>query len=346
MHLIFLSSKIGEYKMATQKPLMRAAIYRRYGGPEVVRIEMVERPVPRPNQVLIKVHAATVTSADWRLRSMTIPKGFGWMARLIFGFTKPRRGVLGTELAGTIAEVGSSVQKFKVGDDVIAYPGASLGAHGEFIAMDEDAAITLKSPLLSFEVAAALGFGGITSLFFLRDGAKLQKGEKVLVIGGSGNVGSAAVQLASHLGGDVTAVCSGDNAELVKQLGAQRVIDYKLADWRKQPKESFDLIFDRVGGTRWKEASTLLKPGGRLLLAVMDAGDLGDLVFAQKKGRRIVFGDAKGSASDLAYLNDLAAHGFWKPLIDKVLNFEQIVEAHRLVDSRRKKGSVVVKWIS
>ncbi len=330
--------------MTAQKPTMRAAFYRSYGGPEVVKIETVDRPVPRSHQVLIKVHSSTVTSGDGRLRSMRVPRGFGWLARLVFGFTKPRKGILGTEASGTVAEVGSAVGKFKVGDEVIAYPGASLGAHGEYFVMSEDAAIALKFPLLAFEVAASLGFGGITSLFFLRDGAKLKPGESVLVIGGSGNVGSAAIQLASLWGANVTAVCSGVNVEMVRSLGAHRVIDYKSADWQKEPKESFDVIFDTVGGVRWKVASPLLKPGGRLLLAVMDAGDLGDLLFARKKGRRIVFGDAKGSAPDLAYLNDLAAQGKWKPLIDRVIPMDQIVDAHKIVDSGRKKGSVVVNW--
>jgi NADPH:quinone reductase-like Zn-dependent oxidoreductase len=250
---------------------------------------------------------------------------------------------LGTELSGVVADIGATVTRFKLGDEVIAYPGGSLGAHAEYFVMNENGVMAHKSPKISFEDAASLSFGGLTALFFLRDGAKIQPGEEVLVIGASGNVGSAAVQIAKHLGARVTAVCSGQNAELARSIGADEVIDYTNVDWRTRPHASFDVIFDTIGGARWQHVLPLLRPGGRLCLAVIDSKDIGSLIFARKKGLRLLTGDSKGSIKDLEYLNQLAERGEFRPVIQSVFSLNQIVEAHRVVDSGRKKGSVVVK---
>lgn len=329
--------------MDTSPRSMRAAVFDRYGGPEVVRIEQIARPAPGPGEILIKTRATTVTSADWRLRSMNIPKGFGFIARLVFGYFKPRRSVLGTELSGVIAEIGSQVSKWKVGDEVFCYTGAQLGAHAEFRCLSQDALVAKKPENLSFEQAAALCFGGVTALFFLRDHARIQRGEKLLVIGASGNVGSAAVQIGKHFGAFVTGICSSANVDLVKSLGADQVVDYKTQDWTKLPTASFDVILDTVGGLRFEDVKALLCPGGRLLLAVADFGNLADLLLRNRNGYKICAGDAKGTVEDLQDLRQMAINQSYKPLIQQVFAFEDIVDAHRVVDGGRKRGSIVIK---
>jgi NADPH:quinone reductase-like Zn-dependent oxidoreductase len=224
---------------------VRAAVYERYGPPEVVELREVEKPTPKDDEVLIKIHATTVTAGDWRARSLEMPPGFGFMGRLFFGISKPRQPILGTELAGEIESVGRDVGKFKTGDQIFAFPGASMGCHAEYRCMPENGAIVLKPANLSYEEAAALSFGGNTALDFLRR-AKLSSGEKVLVNGASGGVGTAVVQLAKHFGARVTGVCSTKNIELVGSLGAARVIDYTKQDFTESG-ETYDVIVDTVG---------------------------------------------------------------------------------------------------
>src|SRR5688572_12801194 len=209
---------------------MKAAVYERYGPPDVVELKEVEKPTPKDSEVLIRIRATTVTSADWRARSLHMPAGFGLMGRLFFGVSKPRQPILGTELAGDIESVGKDVGKFKVGDKVFAFSGASMGCHAEYKCMPEDGAVALKPPNLTYDEAAAISFGGTTALAFFRRG-KLQSGERVLVNGASGGVGTAAVQLATHSGAYVTGVCSTSNVELVRSLGATHVIDYTKEDF-------------------------------------------------------------------------------------------------------------------
>ncbi len=224
---------------------MKAAVYERYGPPDVVELKEVEKPTPKDNEVLIKIHATTVTSGDWRARSLVMPAGFGLMGRLVFGVTKPRQPILGTELAGEIEAVGKDVSRFKVGDQVFAFSGAGMGCHAEYKCMPEDGAVALKPPNLTYDEAAAISFGGTTALDFFRRG-RLQGGERVLVNGASGGVGTAAVQLARHFGADVTGVCSTANLELVRSLGATQVIDYTREDFTRNG-ETYDVIVDTVG---------------------------------------------------------------------------------------------------
>jgi len=320
---------------------MRAAVYRRYGPPEVVEVIDVPRPVPKDDEVLVRVHATTVTSGDWRVRSLELPRGFGWLGRLVFGLASPRQPVLGTELSGVIEAVGNAVTEFKSGDAVFAFTGASMGCHAEYKCVRESAAIVRKPQNLSFEQAAALSFGGTTALDFLRRG-NVKAGDRLLVNGASGAVGSAAIQLGKHFGAHVTGVCSGANRELVMSLGADEVIDYTTADFTKNG-QTYDLIMDTVGTAPFARCGNSLNDGGRLLLVL---GDLPAILAATWVGlttnKRVIAGPAPERVDDLRQLADLAEAGKLTPVIDRVVPLDNIIEAHRLVDSGRKRGSVVV----
>lgn len=320
---------------------MKAAVYERYGPPEVVEVRTVDTPVPKDDEVLIKILATTVCSADWRARSLAMPAGFGPLGRLIFGLSKPRQPILGTELAGVIESVGKGVNAFKVGDEVIAFPGASLGCHAEYRCLREGRPVVLKPSNLSFEEAAALCFGGTTALDFLRRG-KVTSGEKVLVNGASGAVGTAVVQLARHLGAEVTGVCSTGNVELVRSLGAAQVVDYTKEDFTANG-ETYDVIVDTVGTAPYSRCKRSLAEKGRLLLIL---GDLGALLSAPwisaTTKRNVLVAPALERVEDLRELAKLAELDAFKPVVDRRYPLDAIVEAHRYVDTGRKRGNVVV----
>lgn len=320
---------------------MKAVTYRQYGGPEVLRFTEVATPVPKDDEVLIKIHATTVTAADWRMRSLDVPRGFGWLSRLAIGVTRPRQPILGTELSGVIAAVGKEVTKFKPGDAVFAFPGIRMGSHAEYRCMSEVAAVALKPANLDHDQAAALSFGGTTALHFFRE-AKLSAGETVLVNGASGAVGTAAVQLAKHFGAEVTAVCSSANADLVRSLGADHVIDYTTEDFTRNGRV-YDVIMDTSGTAPFARSSASLRDDGRLLLVLGGMRDLlGIPWIALTNSRKVIGGTAKGTQSDLRLLADLAERGELKPVIDRRYRFDEIVEAHRYVDTGRKRGNVVI----
>lgn len=320
---------------------MKAVVYDHYGSPDVLRFTEVPTPVPKKREVLIRIHATTVTAADWRVRSLEVPAGFGLLARLALGVTGPRQRILGTELSGVISEVGNEVTRFEPGDAVFAFPGVRMGAHAEYICMSQDSAIALKPPSLDHSEAAAISFGGTTALWFLRK-AKLTAGEHVLVNGASGSVGTAAVQLAKHFGVEVTAVCSGGNADLVRSLGADHVIDYTSEDFTRNGR-TYDVIVDTAGTAPFRRCAGSLRDGGRLLVVL---GGIRDLItapwFSLTTRRRVMGGTADGNAQDLQFLGDLAERGEFTPVIDRRYRFDEIVEAHRYVDTGRKKGNVVV----
>lgn len=320
---------------------MRAAVYDRYGPPDVVSIREVPTPTPKPGEVRIRVRATTVSTADWRARSLEVPPGFGPLARLAFGLTRPRQPILGTELAGVVESVGEGVSASSVGDEVFAFADIKMGGHAEYRCLPATGLVARKPANLSFEQAAALSFGGMTMLGFFRRGA-LATGDRVLVNGASGTVGSAAVQLARHLGATVTGVCSGANAELVRGLGAHHVIDYTGADFRANG-ETYDVIVDTVGNASYARVRRSLAKGGRLLIVL--AG-FGDLLFSPVSGRirghRVVAGSSIARVEDLHRLAAIAAAGEFTPVIDQVLPLERIVDAHRRVETGRKRGSVVV----
>jgi NADPH:quinone reductase-like Zn-dependent oxidoreductase len=320
---------------------MKVAAYERYGPPEVVRLIEVEKPTPKDGEVLIRVRATTVNSGDWRVRSLDVPAGFKLLSRLFLGFSKPRQPILGTELAGTIEAVGAGVKKAKVGDDVFAFSGVRMGCHAEYRCMAEDGRVVPKPKNLSYDEAAALSFGGTTALSFLRR-AKLQRGETVLVNGASGAVGVALVQLARHFGAEVTAVCSGANAELVRSLGAARVIDYTQDDFTSSG-ETYDVIADTAGTAPFSRCRGSLKKRGRLLLILAGLGETLRAPWISLWGdKRVIAGPAAEDADDLRLLAELSSAGKFRPIIDRRYRFDQIVEAHRYVDTGRKRGSVVV----
>jgi NADPH:quinone reductase-like Zn-dependent oxidoreductase len=320
---------------------MRAIVYERYGAPEVLQLKEVEKPTPKDNEVLIKVHATTVTSGDWRVRSLIVPTGFGLIIRLVFGVFKPKQPILGSELAGVVEAIGQNVKKFQVGDQVFAFSDAAMGCYVEYKCMPEDGAIALKPANLSYEEAAALSFGGTTALDFLRRG-KLQSGEKVLVNGASGGVGTAAVQLAKHFGAEVTGVCSATNIELVRSLGASHVIDYTQEDFT-QNGETYDVIIDTTGTAPFSRSQVSLKRKGRLLMVLAGLPDMLQMLWvSMTNSKKVIAGPVASGAADLRFLAELAAAGEFKPVIDRRYPFEQMVEAHRYVDTGRKRGNVVV----
>lgn len=319
---------------------MKAAVYDKYGPPEVVQLADVPTPEPAANQLRIKIHATTVSSGDWRIRSLNVPLGFRTITRLFFGVFKPKRPILGTEMAGEIDAAGKDVTRFRVGDRVFAFSGAMImGGHAEYVCLAEDGRIALIPPSLSYAEAAALSFGGTTALHFFRK-ANLKNGDEVLINGASGSVGSAAVQLARHFGAHVTCVCSAANADLVTSIGADEVIDYQQQDFAKNGKQ-YDVIMDAVGNAPYGRVKNSLKPDGKLLAVV--SGMPGMLRSSLNK--KIIAGPAEERADDLSTLAELAASGEFKPVIGRTFPFDQIVEAHRYVDSGRKRGNVVVTII-
>ena len=320
---------------------MRAFVYRRYGGPDVVELAEVPTPVPRDNEVLVRIHATTVTSGDWRVRTLHVPTGLGLVARLAIGFTRPRQPIMGSEMAGTIESVGKHVTRFRVGDEVFGFPGGAMGCHAQYRTMPEDGRIAHKPANLSFEEAASLPFGASTSLHYLRK-AKIKAGDAVLVIGASGGVGSAMVQLAKHFGAQVTGVTSTNNLALVASLGADRVIDYTREDFTARG-ETYDIVVDTVGKTPVARCMRILKDKGRLLAVAAGLPEMLASVWAPLTGsRRVIAGPAEERAGDIPEIAALAEAGALKPVIDRRYRFAQMPEAHAYVETGRKRGSVVV----
>lgn len=320
---------------------MKASTYERYGSPDVLQFRELPTPSPATNEVLIRTYATTVTSGDWRARSCTMPAGFGLLGRLVLGISKPRQPILGTELSGVVEAIGANVSRFRVGDAVFAFSGAGMGCHAEYRCIKENGNIALKPSTLGFGEAAALSFGGTTALSFLNR-AKLKVGEAVLVNGASGGVGTAAVRLAKHFGAHVTAVCSGANAELVRSLGADVVIDYHQTDFTTTG-DTYDVIIDTAGTAPFSRCRDSLNEGGRCLLVLGGLGDLLKMPWTLlTSGKTVIAGPPAVQPSDLQFLAELADRGEFTPVIDRRYSFEDIADAHRYVDTGRKRGNVVV----
>ena len=320
---------------------MKAVVYEKYGPPDVLELREIEKPTPADNEVLIRTYSTTVTAGDCRVRSLHMPVGFGLIARVILGVSRPRQPILGSELAGKIESVGKDVKKFKVGDEVFAFTGASLGCHVEYKCMPEDGAVALKPANLSFDEASALASSGTTALDFFRRG-RIQSGEKVVVVGASGGVGTSAVQLAKHFGAEVTGVCSTRNMELVRSLGANHVVDYTKEDFTTNGK-AYDVIMDTAGTAPFSRSKGSLKERGRLLLVLGGLPDLLGVPWVwMTSSKKVIAGPATGRPEDLRFLAKLAEAGELKSVIDRRYPFDQMREAHRYVDTGRKKGNVII----
>jgi NADPH:quinone reductase-like Zn-dependent oxidoreductase len=322
--------------------LMKAVVYSKYGPPSVVRLAEVPKPKPRDHEVLVRIYATTVSTGDWRARSLNLPAGFGFMGRLVFGIFGPRKPILGTELAGVVDGVGKGVTRFKVGDEVFAFTGANYGCHAEYRTMREDGLIARKPASLNFEEAAALSFGGTTALSFLRDRAGIKRGDCVLVVGASGAVGTAAVQLAKHFGASVTGVSSTSNLELVRSIGADRVIDYTKEDFTRSG-EAYDIIVDTTGTAPFSRCDSALKPGGRLVVVLGSLGQVLGLGRPSKaSGKKVIVSLPVVTESDMRLLAELADAGAFKPVIDRSYPLENAAEAHAYVDTGHKRGNVLL----
>ncbi len=320
---------------------MKAIVCTQYGSPDVLRLQEVAKPTPKDNEVLIKIHATTVTSGDWRVRSLSVPIGFGIISRLVFGVLKPRQPILGSELAGEIIAIGKDVSNFKVGDRVFAFDGFRMACHAEYKCMPAGGTVAIKPVNLTYEEAAPLSFGGTTMLDFFRRG-KLQSGDKVLINGASGCLGTAAVQLAKHFGAEVTGVCSTANVELVKSLGADQVINYTTEDFTKN-SETYDIIVDTVGNAPFSRSKVALKERGRLLMVLAGLPDILQIPWVtMTSNKRVIAGPAAERVEDLRFLANLAETGAFQPVIDRRYPLAQIAEAHSYVDTGRKKGNVVI----
>lgn len=320
---------------------MKAIIATQYGSPEVLQLQEVEKPIPKDNELLIKVHATTVNAGDDRMRSFNVPPLFWLPARLTLGFTKPKQPIFGMELAGEVEAVGKDVTRFKVGDQVFASTfAANFGAHAEYKCLPEDGAVVIKPQNMAYEEATTLPISANTALFFLKAG-NIQPGQKVLIYGAAGSVGTFAVQLAKHFGADVTGVCSTGNVALVKSLGADQVIDYTQEDFT-QNGETYDIIFDAVGKTTFSQCQSALKKKGYYLHTVMVLPEIRGLWSALTTGKKVIGGTAIPSEETLVFLKELVEAGRLKAVIDRCYPLEQMIEAHRYVETGHKKGNVVI----
>ncbi len=317
---------------------MNAVVYTKYGSPDVLQLKEVKKPTPKNHEVLIKIKATTVTAADGLMR-----RGEPAWGRLILGLTGPRRRfqIPGIELAGVVEAVGKDVTRFKPGDELFGFTGFGAGAHAQFTCMPETGSLALKPANLGFEEAAAAVDGATTALFFLRDKANVQSGQKVLIIGASGSIGTYAVQLARHFGAEVTGVCSGKNVELVKSLGADKVIDYTKEDFT-QSRETYDIIFDTVTKSSFARCKNVLAQNGRYLPTTGLVNAFLVRWTALTGGKRVISGMSIEKNDALAFLKGLIESEKLRIVIDKRYPLAQISEAHRYVDKGHKRGNVVI----
>jgi len=320
--------------------MMKAIVYEKYGSPEVLQIKEVEKPTPKDNEVLIRIYATTVTKYDCWVRSSTAPPGFKLMSRIASGIRKPKKPIIGMELAGEIKAVGKDVKLFKKGDQVYGISLANMGTYAEYICLPENL-LAIKPANMTFEEAAAVPYGALTALHFLKMG-NIQSEQKVLVFGASGGIGTYAVQLAKIFGAEVTGVCSTKKIDLVKSLGADKVIDYTKEDFTKRD-EVYDVIFDTIGKSSVSGSRRSLKKEGFYIFTTFGLPKLLRLLWLKLTSKKkVIFGIVESKSEDLIYLKELIEAEKLKSVIDKRYPLEQIAEAHSYVETGQKKGQVVI----
>jgi NADPH:quinone reductase-like Zn-dependent oxidoreductase len=318
---------------------MRAIVYKKYGSPNVLEPSDVEKPKPKANEVLIRVYATTVTTADCMMR-----RGDTFLSRILLGLIKPKKKyqILGTEFSGTIEEAGSKVKKFKTGDEVYAFRGFGTGCYAQYKCMNENGSLAIKPSDMSFSEVASVVDGATTALFFLKEKANIQRGQKVLINGASGSIGTFAVQLAKYFGAEVTGVCSTKNIEFVKSLGADKVVDYSKEDFAKTG-DTYDIIFDTVGKSSFAQCRKALKSNGKYVVTVMTLKIILQS-FLTKPGnnKKVIFGMSLNKTEDLNFIRTLIEDGKLKTIIDRQYPLEELPEAHEYVEKGHKKGNVVI----
>ena len=329
---------------------MKAMVYTQYGPPDVLQFKEVEKPSPKDNEVLIRIHATSVTIGDlWARnfkeispREFTMPLALWLPTRIYFGLRKPNIKILGAELAGEVEAVGSDVKRFKKGDQVFGYPGQSMGAYAEYLCMPENACVTMKPANMTYAEAAVVPYGAIMALNLLRK-VNLQSGQKILINGASGGIGAAAVQIARyHFGAEVTGVCGTPRLEFVKALGADRVIDYTKEDFT-QNGETYDVIFDILGKSSFSRCRNSLKPNGIHLFASFKLKQLAQMLWTSMKGgKKVICALAPGSTEDLIAVKELIEAGKIRAILDRCYPLDQAAEAHRYVEAGLKRGQVAI----
>jgi NADPH:quinone reductase-like Zn-dependent oxidoreductase len=325
---------------------MKAIVWTKYGPPDVLQLQEVEKPTPKDNELLIRIHATTVTAGDCELRSLNLPLMYGLPLRIYLGLIRPKRvTVLGTELAGEIEAVGKDVRLFKEGDQVFGSAGFGFGANAEYICLPEEpegmeGGVAIKPANMTYEEAATVPFGGRDALHFLRK-ANIQSGQKVLINGAGGSIGTFAVQLAKYFGAEVTAVDSTAKLDMLRSIGADQVIDYTQEDFTKRG-ESYDVIFDVVGKMSFSRSEKSIKQNGTYLLANPGSQMVQGLWTRMTSSEEVIMETSSGTIADLIFLRELIEAGKIKSVIDRRYPLEQIAEAHRYVEKGHKKGNVVI----
>lgn len=320
---------------------MKAWVCPAYGSPDVLVLREIATPAPKAGEILVRILATTVNSGDVRVRGARVPKGMSLLMRLALGWSGPRQPVLGSELAGIVEAVGEKITRFRAGDEVFAFPGIKMGCHAQYRVLGENERVFPKPENLSLQEAACISFGGTTALHYLRK-AGLRSGEKILVVGASGAVGSAIVQIARHLGAEVTAATSPGNAALVRSLGASAVVDYRSDDFLAETG-SYDAIAETSGAIPFRRARHALRKGGRFLAIAGGLPDMLAMIWSKALyGKRVIAGPAAESSDDVRQIAQWVRAGVLKPVIDRVYRFDEMREAHAYVDTGRKKGSVVI----
>lgn len=316
---------------------MKAAVYTQYGGPEVLQVKEVEKPTPGNNEILVRIKASAVNSGDWRLR-----KADPFAVRFIFGFLKPKKNILGSVFSGEIERVGKDVKLFKEGDAVFGHTDMNFGAYAEYICVPENGSLAIKPATISHQEAAVIPFGGVTALHFIKKVA-IKPGQKVLVVGASGAVGSAAVQLAKSFGAHVTGVSSTANMALVKSIGADEVIDYTKEDFTQNGK-TYDVIFDAVNTISVSRSKKSLHKNGTMILSAAGMAEmLQGAWISMTSSQKVLTGVISHTAADIHFLKGLIETGQWKPVIDRTYTLAQIAEAHAYAEKGRKKGNVAIE---